>query len=65
MGMEANKLELVADVFTIPKSFYLSLVELFDKLTLNIADITPNIIVASDLLLDYDQKDLGTLLIDI
>ncbi len=65
IGMEARKLELVADVFAIPKSFYTALTELFDKLTLNIADITPNIIVASELLLDFDQKDLGTLLIDI
>ncbi len=65
IGMEARKLELVADVFAIPKSFYTALTELFDKLTLNIADITPNIVVASELLLDFDQKDLGTLLIDI
>lgn len=65
IAMEGKKLELVADVFAIPKSFYTSLIELFDKLTVNIADITPNIVVASELLLDFDQKDLGTLLIDI
>jgi cell division protein FtsA len=65
IGMEARRLELVADIFAIPKSFYTSLVELFDKMTLNIADITPNILVASELLLDFDQKDLGTLLVDI
>lgn len=64
-GMEGRKLELIADVFSIPKSFYTSLVELFDKININIADITPNIVVASELLLDFDQKDLGTLLIDI
>lgn len=65
IGMEARKLELVADIFAMPKSFYTSLTEIFDKLTINIADITPNITVASELLLDFDQKDLGTLLIDI
>jgi cell division protein FtsA len=65
IGMEARRLELVSDVFAIPKSFYTSLVELFDKMTLNITDITPNILVASELLLDFDQKDLWTLLIDI
>jgi cell division protein FtsA len=65
LGMDASRLELVADIFAVPKSFYNSLTELFDKLTLNIADITPNMIVASELLLDFDQKDLGTLLIDI
>lgn len=65
IGMEAKKLELVADIFAVPKSFYTALTELFDKLTINIADITPNMIVASELLLDFDQKDLGTLLVDI
>jgi len=65
IAMEGRKLELVADIFSIPKSFYTSLTELFDKININIADITPNIVVASELLLDFDQKDLGTLLIDI
>jgi len=65
LGMEARKLEVVADVFAIPKTFYTSLIELFDKLNINIVDITPNIVVASELLLDFDQKDLWTLLIDI
>lgn len=65
IAMEGRKLELVADVFAIPKSFYTSLIELFDKLSVNIVDITPNIVVASELLLDFDQKDLWTLLIDI
>ncbi len=60
-----KKLELVADVFMIPKSIYNWIIETFEKIWLNIADIIPNIIAASEITLDYDRKDLWTVLIDI
>lgn len=64
-GMEARKLELVADVFMIPKTFYTHLLEAFDKLDLYVADIVPNMLGASEVTLDFDLKDLGILLVDI
>lgn len=60
-----KKLELMADVFMIPKSIYNWITETFEKIWLNIADIIPNIIAASEITLDYDNKDLWTVLIDI
>ncbi|MFA7284441.1 MAG: cell division protein FtsA [Candidatus Absconditabacterales bacterium] len=65
LGMVGKKLELIVDVFYIPKHFYQSIVELANQLQLNIVDIIPNILGASELVLDYDARDLGTLLIDI
>ncbi|MEI7558781.1 MAG: hypothetical protein WCJ45_08625 [bacterium] len=32
---------------------------------MNIVDIVPNIIAASEVALDYDRRDLGTILVDI
>jgi cell division ATPase FtsA len=43
-GMEARKLELIADVFMIPKVFYTQLLDVFQKLDLHITDIVPNIL---------------------
>lgn len=60
-----KKLELIADVFMIPKSIYNWIIETFEKVWLTIADIIPNIISASEITLDYDRKDLWTVLIDI
>jgi len=60
-----SKLELVADIFMIPKTFYSTLNEVFEKVWLHIADIVPNIVSASEIALDYDHKDLGSILIDI
>lgn len=65
IGLKWKKLELVADVFMIPKSIYNWIIETFEKVWLNIADIIPNIIAASEITLDYDNKDLWTVLIDI
>ncbi|MEI8092441.1 MAG: cell division protein FtsA [bacterium] len=65
IGMKGKKLELIADVFLIPKSIYNGLLDAFEKVGLNIVDIVPNIISASEVVLDYDHKDLGTVLIDI
>ncbi|MFZ2150552.1 MAG: cell division protein FtsA [Candidatus Absconditicoccaceae bacterium] len=65
IGLKGKKLELIADVFMIPKSIYNGITETFEKIGLNIADIIPNIIAASEITLDYDNKDLGTVLIDI
>ena len=44
LGLSAKKLELVADVFMIPKSFYNNLIEIFDKLSLRVVDIVPTIL---------------------
>lgn len=65
IGLKGKRLELVADAFMIPKSFYNSIIESFDTIGLSIVDIIPNIIASSELALDYDRKDLGTILIDI
>ncbi len=65
VGLKWKKLELIADVFMIPKSIYNWIIETFEKIWLNIADIIPNIIAASEITLDYDRKDLWTVLIDI
>jgi cell division protein FtsA len=65
IGLKWKKLELIADVFMIPKSIYNGITETFEKIWLNIADIIPNIIAASEITLDYDNKDLWTVLIDI
>ncbi len=44
LGLTAKKLELVADVFMVPKSFYNNLVEIFDKVSLRVVDIVPTIL---------------------
>jgi len=63
--LTAKKLELVADVFMIPKSFYNNLTEVFDKVSLRVVDIVPTILGLSEVVLDFDLKDLGSALIDI
>lgn len=65
LGMEWNKLELVADVFMLPKNFYNTLEDVFDKLDVDIADIVPNILWSSEVALDFEVKDLGCVLLDI
>lgn len=65
IGMKGKKLELVADVFMIPKNLYLGIIESFEKIWLRITDIIPNIIASTEVAIDYDHKDLGTILIDI
>lgn len=65
IGLKCKKLELMADVFLLPKNFYTWLVDAFDKVGLVIADIIPNIIAATEVAIDYDHKDLGTVLVDI
>ena len=65
VGLKCKKLELVADVFLIPKNFHAGLIDAFDKVGLNIIDIIPNILATPEICIDYDHKDLGTLLIDI
>ncbi|UFX83493.1 cell division protein FtsA [Candidatus Absconditicoccus praedator] len=64
-GMQGKKLEITADVFSIPKNFYNTLVEVFEKLEIDVVDIVPNLLGASESAIDFDDKDLGTLLIDI
>ena len=65
IGMKGKKLELIADVFLIPKNIYNGILDAFEKVGLNVVDIVPNIIAASEVVLDYDHKDLGTILVDI
>jgi cell division protein FtsA len=65
LGMEARKLELIADVFMVPRTFYNNLFEAFDRLDLQVADVVPNILGAAEVCLDFDLKDLGVLLVDI
>jgi len=65
IGLKCKKLELMADVFLIPKNFYNGLIDAFDKIGLEVSDIIPNILAASEVAVDYDHKDLWTVLIDI
>ena len=55
----------MVDVFMITKNFYNWLIDAFDKIGLVVADIIPNILAASEVAVDYDHKDLWTVLIDI
>ena len=63
--LKCKKLEMVADIFMIPKNFIAWIVDAFDKIWLTIVDIIPNILAASEVAVDYDHKDLWTVLIDI
>lgn len=63
--MEWKKIEVFADVFLLPKAFYNTLEESFDKIDVTIVDIVPNILWASENTLDFESKDLWSLLIDI
>jgi len=65
LGMEARKIELIADVFMLPKSFSVNIYEAFDRLDIHVTDIIPNILGASEVCLDFDVKDLWVLLVDI
>ncbi|MBS8122509.1 cell division protein FtsA [Candidatus Vampirococcus lugosii] len=65
LGMEGRKLEIVADVFMIPKNYYNSLLDVCEKLELDLSDVVPNILGSAEVALDFDSKDLGTLLLDI
>jgi cell division protein FtsA len=65
IGMQGKKLELTADVFMLPKNFYNGLLDAFERIGMNVADIIPNILWAAEVVLDYDHKDLWTVLIDI
>jgi len=65
IGMQGKKLELTADVFMLPKNFYNGLLDAFERIGINITDIVPNILGAAEVVLDYDHKDLWSVLIDI
>lgn len=65
IGMKGKKLELVADVFMLPKNLYNGIMESFDRIGLRVTDIIPNIIASTEIAIDYDHRDLGTVLIDI
>lgn len=64
-GMEWRKLELVADVFMLPKNFYNTIYEAFDKLWLGVINVVPGILWSVEVALDFDAKDLWVLLVDI
>jgi len=65
IGLQAKKLWLIADIFRVPRTFYNQIVDIFEKLSLQIVDIVPNILATSEAVLDFDQRDLWTLVIDI
>ncbi len=65
IGLKWKRLELVADAFMIPKNLYNGIMEAFDNVWLSIADVVPNILSSSEIILDYDRRDLWTVLIDI
>ncbi len=65
ISMKGKKLELVADVFMLPKNLYNWILDAFDRIWLKVTDIIPNIIAASEISIDYDHKDLWTILVDI
>ena len=65
ISLRWKDLELIADAFMVPKNFYNWIIEAFNNIWLQISDIIPNILSASELLLDYDRRDLWTLLVDI
>lgn len=60
-----KRLELVADAFMIPKNLYNAIIDAFSNVGLSISDIIPNILSSSEAILDYDHKDLWTVLVDI
>lgn len=63
--LQAKKLNLVADIFRIPQNYYTGISEIFEKAWLNVVDIVPNILALTEAVLDLDQKDLWTMLLDI
>jgi cell division protein FtsA len=65
IGLKGKKLELVADVFMLPKNLYTGILESFDRIGLRVTDIIPNIIASTEVAIDYDHRDLGTILVDI
>ncbi|HRX63719.1 MAG TPA: cell division protein FtsA [Candidatus Absconditabacterales bacterium] len=65
IGLKGKRLELVADAFMVPKNLYNGVMEAFDNVGLSIADVVPNILSSTEIILDYDRRDLGTVLIDI
>ncbi len=65
IGMQGKKLELTADVFMLPKNFYNGLLDAFERIGINVTDIIPNILGAAEVVLDYDHKDLWSVLIDL
>jgi cell division protein FtsA len=65
IGIKASKLDIVADTFMIPKSFYDELIDIIKELNIYVADIIPNALATAEATLDYDMKDLGVMSIDI
>jgi cell division protein FtsA len=64
-GMIATKLDIVADIFYLPSSFYEELVSVIESIDIYVIDIIPNILATSEATIDYDAKDLGCVSIDI
>lgn len=65
LGMDARKLEIIADVFLLPKVYYNNLMEVFKKLDIDVRDMVPTILGTCEWVLDFDLKDLGSLVVDI
>jgi cell division ATPase FtsA len=58
IGIVAKKLDLVADIFSLPSDFYETLLSIIETLDIYVADIVPNTIATPYAVLDYDAKDL-------
>ncbi|USN57264.1 MAG: hypothetical protein H6766_02120 [Candidatus Peribacteria bacterium] len=58
VGMIATKLDIVADVFYLPQSFYDELVSVIESIDIYVIDIIPNILATGEASIDYDAKDL-------
>ena len=63
--MEWRKLELIANVFSIPSSTYKDIEKIFEEIEVDVVDIIPNILWAETGVLDIETKDLWCVLIDI
>jgi len=58
IAIPAKKLDIVADVFFVNKSFYNGLIEVLERVDIYVTDIIPNILATIEATLDYDMKDL-------
>lgn len=65
LWMDARKLELIADVFLLPKVYYNNLMDVFKKLDIDVRDMVPTILWTCEGVLDFDLKDLWSLVIDM
>lgn len=66
LGMKADKIDIVADIFYLPKTFYASLMQALEMVDIDyVADIIPNTLCTAEASIDYDTRDLWAITIDI